>query len=133
MNLDDMLADIDGIGGDYFARSNVPLRATEPATASQLPPPTAPPAAPSATAPVALDMVLDVEFEVMVELGTGRIPLRQLLQLHAGDRFPLEKRADELLDLYVNDRRIARGEALVVDGSLAIRIVELLPTPELSE
>ena len=147
MSLDDLLGDIEGIGGDYFVRSTpaAPKQGVEAAGNSPVAPPPLPPLpqAPGqrvdqATAGVAspphpmLKLVLDVEFEVTIELGSGCVPLKQLISLQPGACFPLDRRPDEPLDVYVRDRCIARGEALIVDGALAIRITELLPNAEVA-
>lgn len=95
-----------------------------PATAE----PVLPAATVAATAPFPmLDHVLDVEFEVLVELGHTRLPLRDVMRLQPGEAFALDQGSDDLLGLYVHDQLIARGEALVVDGALAVKIVEVLP------
>jgi len=145
MNLDDLLGDIDGIGGDSFTHTPA-ARAGTAGTAAPVPSQPAalagamPPEAPvhhsvdpehTPPLPPMLNLVLDVEFDVMIELGTGCVPLKTLLNVQPGDRFPLDRRPDEPLDLYVHDQCIARGEALIVDGALAIRITELLPNTDL--
>ena len=149
MNLDDLLGDIEGIGGDYFVQSAPATRkqGTEQAAAPPAAPrPSTPPPAQMpeqrADHPVnealspppspMLSLVLDVEFEVSIELGTGSVPLKQLLGLQPGACFPLDRRPDEPLNVFVHGQRIARGEALIVDGALAIRITELLPNSEVA-
>jgi len=75
-----------------------------------------------------LDLIMDIELEVMVELGQARLPLKKMIAIQPGDNFLLEGRADTPLKIFVNEQLVAYGEPLVVDGSLAIRLVELLPT-----
>jgi len=102
-----------------------------PPAAEPIIPATAEPILPAAVATTApfpmLDHVLDVEFEVLVELGHTRLPLRDVMRLQPGEAFALDQGSDDLLGLYVHDQLIARGEALVVDGALAVKIVEVLP------
>ena len=141
MELDELLSDIEGIGEDTFQRSTPPPR-SEPAAAIPAPAPTpapdpvratsVPAAAPcAAEAPGSpmerLGHVIDAELELLVELGHTRMSLRDLMALEPGMSFPLVEGPGEPLGIFVHDRLIARGEALVVDGALAIRILELLP------
>ncbi|HEX2949349.1 MAG TPA: FliM/FliN family flagellar motor switch protein [Armatimonadota bacterium] len=73
-----------------------------------------------------LDMVLDVELELTVELGKARIPLKDLMRIKPGNEFPLDQYPENPLGIYVNERLVAYGEALIVDGSLAVKITEIL-------
>lgn len=144
MDLNDLLAEIDGIGGDRFIPSGkAPAEVPAPAPAddtAEVPAPApaaaAPvlaavlPAAPTAPALGSLDMVLDVELELTVELGQTRLPLKRLMEIQPDDEFLLEQRPDDPLRLYVNDRLVALGEALVVDGMLAVKVTELLTQGE---
>lgn len=76
-----------------------------------------------------LHLLRDVTLRVRVELGRGKMILRDLLRLTKGSVVPLDKVAGDPLDIYVNDRLIARGEVLVLDEKFCIRITEIL-TPE---
>lgn len=73
-----------------------------------------------------LDMILDVELELTVELGKTRIPLKELMRILPGHEFTLDQYPDHPLGIYVNERLVAYGEALIVDGSLAIKVTEIL-------
>lgn len=159
MDLNELLADIDGIGQfeqTTTATATRPIlpEATEQAPAEEMSLPLdAPlpdqPAAEHATQPEtepvaepmpgersapqapqfsSLDLIMDIELEVQVELGQARLPLKKMIAIQPGDSFLLEGRADTPLKIFVNDRLVAYGEPLVVDGSLAVRLTELLPT-----
>jgi flagellar motor switch protein FliN/FliY len=70
--------------------------------------------------------VMDVPVELRVELGRRKSRIGDLLRLGAGSILELDKPNGEPLDLYVNDRLIARGEAVVVGERYGIRITEVL-------
>jgi flagellar motor switch protein FliN/FliY len=69
---------------------------------------------------------MDVPVELRVELGRRKSRIGDLLRLGAGSILELDKPNGEPLDLYVNDRLIARGEAVVVGERYGIRITEVL-------
>lgn len=73
-----------------------------------------------------LSLVLDVPVEVSVELGKRTIPISELLSLGPGSVVELDKAAGESLDVLVNGKLVARGEAVVVGEKYGIRIVEVV-------
>ncbi len=73
-----------------------------------------------------LDVLLDVPVTVSVELGGCQMPMREVLNLAPGAVVHLDKAADAPVDLYVNDKLFVRGEVVVVDGSIGIKITELV-------
>ena len=73
-----------------------------------------------------LDFVLDVPVEVTVEIGRKRVRIADLVRLGPGSVLELDKAAGEPLDVYVNDRAIARGEAVVVGEHYGVRITEVI-------
>ena len=75
-----------------------------------------------------IDAFLDVSLDVRVELGRTRISIEKAIKLQEGSVLELEKMAGDPLDLVVNGRIVARGEAVVVGDRLGIRIVEVIPT-----
>ena len=77
-----------------------------------------------------LDMLLDVPLEVNVELGRTRMTIQDLLQLGPGSVIELDKVAGEALDILVNGRLVARGEAVVVNDKFGIRITDLVSPME---
>ncbi|HUD49578.1 MAG TPA: flagellar motor switch protein FliN [Candidatus Baltobacteraceae bacterium] len=79
-----------------------------------------------AKSPPNLDILLDMRVKLTVELGACQISMRDVLQLNAGSVVRLEKTAQTPVDLYANQKLIARGEVVVVDDSYGIKITELL-------
>lgn len=77
-----------------------------------------------------LDMLLDVPLEVNVELGRTRMTIQDLLQLGPGSVVELDKVAGEALDILVNGRLVARGEAVVVNDKFGIRITDIVSPQE---
>ena len=77
-----------------------------------------------------IDLLLDIPLEVSVEVGRSRILVRDLLQLQEGPRSELHKLAGEPLDLYVNSRLIARGEAVVVNEKFGLRLTDVVSPAE---
>ena len=88
------------------------------------------PEAPSATdslrGPGSLGFVMDVPVEVTVEIGRRSMKIAELLRIGPGSVLELDKAAREPLDVYVNNRRIARGEAVVVGDRYGVRLTEVL-------
>jgi flagellar motor switch protein FliN/FliY len=80
----------------------------------------------TAKSPPNLELLLDVRVKLTVELGACQIPMRDVLQLNAGSVVRLEKAAQTPVDLYANQKLIARGEVVVVDDAYGIKITELL-------
>jgi flagellar motor switch protein FliN/FliY len=77
-----------------------------------------------------IDLLLDIPLEISVEVGRSRILVRDLLQLQEGSLVELDKMAGEPLDLYVNSRLIARGEAVVVNEKFGLRLTDVVSPSE---
>ena len=77
-----------------------------------------------------IDLLLDVPLQVSVEVGRSRILVRELLQMQEGTLIELDKLAGEPLDLYVNSRLIARGEAVVVNDKFGLRLTDVVSPSE---
>lgn len=75
-----------------------------------------------------LNRVLDVDLELRVELGRVNLPIREILELSSGAVVDLKKAVGEPVDILVNDKPLAKGEVVVVDELLGVRITELLDT-----
>lgn len=73
-----------------------------------------------------IDMLLDVNLEVTVELDRKIVTVAELLKLGKGSIVELEKSAGEPLDIFVNGRKFAEGEVVVIDDKFGIRITQLL-------
>lgn len=77
-----------------------------------------------------IDFLLDVPLQVSVEVGRARMLIKDFLQMKEGGVIELDKMADEPLDLYVNSRLIARGEAVVVNEKFGLRLIDVVSTSE---
>ena len=84
----------------------------------------------AAPEPRRLDLLLDVPLNVDVELGRARMTIQDLLALGPGSVIELDKVAGEALDILVNDRLVARGEAVVVNDKFGIRITDIVSPHE---
>ncbi len=85
----------------------------------------------AATAPEqGLDMILDLPLEVTVRLGQTRILIRDLLRLDRNSVLELGQGADDPLDIVVNEKVLARGEVVVIDDRLGIRITDIVSKEE---
>jgi flagellar motor switch protein FliN/FliY len=92
--------------------------------------PATPPSSPTEPPARRLDLLLDVPLEVEVELGRTRMTIQDLLALGPGSVIELDKVAGEALDILVNDRLVARGEAVVVNDKFGVRITEIVSPQE---
>ena len=77
-----------------------------------------------------LDLLLDVPLEVSVELGRTRLSIQNLLALGPGSVVELDKLAGDPLDILVNGRLVARGEAVVVNDKFGVRITDIVSRQE---
>lgn len=77
-----------------------------------------------------LDFLLDVPLNVSVEVGRSRIMIKDLLQMCEGYVIELDKLAGDPLDLYVNSRLIARGEAVMVNDKFGLRLIDVVSPSE---
>lgn len=73
-----------------------------------------------------IEFLYDVDLELSVVLGNSQMLIRDLLQLKTGSVVELEKLAGESLDVMINDKVIARGEAVVVNEKFGIRLTEVV-------
>ena len=84
---------------------------------------------PAVEYPANLEVLLDVPVKLTVELGSCSLPMRDVLQLAPGSVVQLEKSAEGSVDLYVNQKLIARGEVVVVENKFGIKITEMVGAP----
>lgn len=82
-----------------------------------------------APVPTGMDLLSDVNLNVKIELGRTRMLVEDVLRLGEGSVVELDKLAGDPVDVYVNDRAIARGEVLVLNDNFCIRISEILTIP----
>jgi len=73
-----------------------------------------------------LDVLLGVQVPVVVELGHTEMPIQDLLALKPGSVLELDKLAGEPVDLLIRDHVVARGEIIVVDDCLGVRVTHIV-------
>ncbi len=73
-----------------------------------------------------IDLLADVNLHVKIELGRTRMLVEDVLRLGEGSVVELDKLAGDPVDVFVNDRRVARGEVLVLNDNFCVRINEIL-------
>lgn len=78
-----------------------------------------------------LESIYDVPVKVTAVLGKTRMNISDLMSLNAGAIIELDRRVGEPIDLYVNDRLIARGELVLVDGVLGVTMTEVVKETDL--
>lgn len=77
-----------------------------------------------------LDFIMDIPLQLTVELGRSKVLVKDLLELNQGAVVELGKLAGELLDVYVNSKLVARGEAVVVNEKFGVRLVDIVSPTE---
>jgi flagellar motor switch protein FliN/FliY len=75
--------------------------------------------------PANLDVVMEVELDVTVRFGQRQLTLREVLDLSSGSVVELDRQVDEPVELLLDGRVIARGEAVVIDGNYGLRVTEV--------
>ena len=77
-----------------------------------------------------LDFIMDIPLQLTVELGRTKMLVRDVLQLNQGSVVELTKLAGEPLDVFVNSKLVARGEAVVVNDKFGIRLLDIVSPNE---
>ncbi len=70
--------------------------------------------------------VFDVPVNISAVLGKAHMSVAQLLKLGAGSVLELDRKVGEAIDIYVNNRLVARGEVVVVDERLGVTMTEII-------
>jgi flagellar motor switch protein FliN/FliY len=113
-----------GLEGVAEAAGEVAQAATEAATSAA-----------GATQPVkkaparTLEFLMDVALSVSVEVGRARMTISDLLQMGPGSVVELEKLAGEPLDIFINGKAVARGDAVIVNEKFGVRLTDIM-SPE---
>ncbi len=76
-----------------------------------------------------LDLVMDVELNVTLRFGQRQLALREVLELTSGSVVELDRQVDEPVELVLDGRVVARGEAVIIDGNYGMRITQLVQQP----
>jgi len=77
-----------------------------------------------------LNLILDIPLKVTVELGRTKMPVSELLNLTQGSVIELMKLAGEPMEVLVNEKLIARGEAVVVNEKFGVRLTDIISPTE---
>ncbi len=77
-----------------------------------------------------LDLILDIPLRVTVELGRTKMVVSELLNLGQGSVIELNKLAGEPMEVLVNDKLVARGEAVVVNEKFGVRLTDIISPAE---
>jgi flagellar motor switch protein FliN len=90
-----------------------------------------PPLAPEPDGPVTriasdLEAVFDVPVQVSAVLGRARMDIGDLLKLGPGTVLELDRKVGEAIDIYVNNRLVARGEVVLVEEKLGVTMTEII-------
>jgi flagellar motor switch protein FliN/FliY len=73
-----------------------------------------------------LEAVFDVPVRVSAILGRSRMAVHELLKLAPGAVLELDRKVGEAIDIYVNDRLVARGEVVLVEDRLGVTMTEII-------
>ena len=77
-----------------------------------------------------LQMLRDLQLNVFIELGRTKMQIKDILELERGYVIELDKLASEPVDIFVNNKKIAEGEVVVIDKHFGIRIINLSDATE---
>ena len=73
-----------------------------------------------------LGLLMDVRVKLTVQLGSCRMPMREVMELVPGSVIQLNQEAKDPVGLYINDKLIAYGEVVVVEDNFGIKITEMV-------
>lgn len=73
-----------------------------------------------------LEAVFDVPVRISVVLGRAKIPVAELLKMDIGTVVELDRQVGEAVEIYVNDRLVARGEIVLVENRLGVTMTEII-------
>jgi flagellar motor switch protein FliN/FliY len=88
--------------------------------------PDMPEGAPGEKGAADLEAVFDVPVRISVVLGRTRLPIADLLKLQVGNVLELDRQVGEAVEIYVNDRPVARGEIVLVEDRLGVTMTEII-------
>lgn len=126
------LGDLSAIGQNTGSSPNAPEQAAPTAGESEADAFNFPAFVPEETKadPTGLELLSDVNLNVKIELGRTQMLVKDVLRLSEGAVVELDKLAGDPVDVYVNDRHVARGEVLVLNDNFCVRINQILSLPE---
>jgi len=77
-----------------------------------------------------ISMIMDIPLKLTAELGRTKIVVSELLNLGQGSVIELNKLAGEAMEIYINDKLIAKGEAVVVNDKFGVRLTDIISPKE---
>ena len=77
-----------------------------------------------------MDLILDIPLDVTVELGKVKMAINELLQLGQGSIIELSRHVEEPLDIYLNNKLVARGEVVILEEKFGIRVADIVNPAE---
>ncbi|MCH2037691.1 MAG: flagellar motor switch protein FliN [Rickettsiales bacterium] len=80
----------------------------------------------NATDEINLEAIYDIPVEISVVLGRTSMPVSNLLKLGRGAVGELDRKVGESLDIYVNERLVARGEVVIVENRIGVTLTEII-------
>jgi len=104
----------------------VPLPNLEDRAAQPDMPVAAEPEGPTTRIAADLEAVFDVPVKVSAVLGRARMEINDLLKIGPGTVLELDRKVGEAIDIYVNDRLVARGEVVLVEEKLGVTMTEII-------
>ena len=81
--------------------------------------------------PISYEKLTDIGVELVSELGSISMPVKEFMKLKKGSVINLEKPAGESIELYINKKIVGKGEVIVFEDNLAVRINEILDSDTL--
>jgi flagellar motor switch protein FliN/FliY len=72
-----------------------------------------------------IGLLLDVDLPVSISFGKTRLPMKEVLKLTTGSIVELDRDVNDPVEVLVNQRLIARGEVVVVEGNYGVKIQEI--------
>ena len=81
--------------------------------------------------PINYDKLMDIGVDLVTELGSVTMTVKEFMKLQKGSVIDLEKPAGESVELYINNKIVGKGEVIVFEDNLAVRINEILDSDTL--
>jgi flagellar motor switch protein FliN/FliY len=82
---------------------------------------------------ISLEAIYDIPVQISAVLGNAEMQVSQLLKLGRGAVIELDRKVGEPVDVYVNNRLIARGEVVIVEDKIGITMTEIIKPDNKSE
>lgn len=77
-----------------------------------------------------IEGILDIPVEISVEIGRSKMTIGELLSLNRGSIVELDRLAEDPVDIYVNEKLLGKGEIVVANERLGVRILEIVTPKE---